>query len=103
MGRYARKNKARQQRVRRPGLTCVQKPRQAGDGSEPQRDPRDYQANAIVRENVAFEAYYRLQGVVPEDEFAEFMACMKTGLPSTFRVTGNRQYAARPAAALDGV
>lgn len=57
------------------------------------KDHRDYEENTLIRENAAFEAYYRAQGVIPEGEFEEFMGALRTGLPSTFRITGNRQTA----------
>ncbi|PFH33172.1 putative tRNA (cytosine(34)-C(5))-methyltransferase [Besnoitia besnoiti] len=39
-----------------------------------------------VRENAEWEAYYQQQKVVPEDEWATFLECLKTDLPTAFRV-----------------
>lgn len=51
---------------------------------------------ALIRENPKFEEYYRLQKIVPDEEFEQFMACLvsavvlsnpqKTDLPTTFRI-----------------
>lgn len=57
------------------------------------RDPSTYTERAPpILENASFEKYYREQGILPL-EFDEFMACLKTSLPVTFRFTGNRSYA----------
>ncbi|KAI0240420.1 RNA cytosine-C(5)-methyltransferase NSUN2 [Lamellibrachia satsuma] len=42
-----------------------------------------------VKENAAFETYYKAQGIVPEDEWEKFMTTLKATLPSTFRITGH--------------
>ena len=36
-------------------------------------------------------------GLIPEDEWESFWETMRTELPSTFRITGTRKYASRPA------
>lgn len=68
------------------------------ENSEKRADDRDrkdangYEANTLIRENAVMEAFYRAQGLVEEKDFDEFMACLKAPLPSTFRITGSRQY-----------
>jgi len=48
----------------------------------------------IVRENDAFEAFYKAQdGLCPPDEFKDMMSSLKTDLPASFRVTGFRSQA----------
>ncbi|XP_068624940.1 tRNA (cytosine(34)-C(5))-methyltransferase [Battus philenor] len=47
----------------------------------------------IVRENAAFEEYYKTQKVCPEEEWAEFMASLKQNLPTAFRITGSKSEA----------
>ena len=44
--------------------------------------------NAIERENKNFEAYYKAQKICPEDEWDAFMACLRTTLPTSFRING---------------
>ena len=39
----------------------------------------------IVKENKFFEKYYKETGIVPENEWNEFIECMKEPLPVTFR------------------
>ena len=48
----------------------------------------------IVRENEAFEKYYKAQdGMCPPEEFDDMMAAFKRDLPASFRVTGFRSQA----------
>ncbi|KAJ0171557.1 hypothetical protein K1T71_013107 [Dendrolimus kikuchii] len=44
----------------------------------------------IVRENAAFEEYYKTQKVCPEVEWATFMQTLKENLPTAFRITGSK-------------
>nr|XP_054748162.1 RNA cytosine-C(5)-methyltransferase NSUN2-like [Lytechinus pictus] len=44
----------------------------------------------VVMDNPAFENYYKEQNLVPEGEWDQFMASLKTHLPATFRITGFR-------------
>ncbi|XP_063897586.1 tRNA (cytosine(34)-C(5))-methyltransferase [Helicoverpa armigera] len=48
----------------------------------------------IVRENAAFEEYYKGQKVCPEDEWDTFMKTLKENLPTAFRITGSKCEAA---------
>ncbi|CAH3020936.1 unnamed protein product [Porites evermanni] len=47
----------------------------------------------VVRKNELFEKYYKIQQIVPDDEFADFMEAIQRELPSTFRITGTRSHA----------
>ena len=48
----------------------------------------------IVRENEAFEAFYKSQeGMCKVEEFDEMMTALKSDLPASFRVTGFRSQA----------
>lgn len=47
----------------------------------------------FVLENSSFELYYREQGVVPEEEWEEFMATLRKPLPTTFRINTTGQFA----------
>ncbi|XP_071785595.1 RNA cytosine-C(5)-methyltransferase NSUN2-like [Asterias amurensis] len=63
-------------------------------GEDKQNDWRganNYQA--IERKNEAFEAYYKEQNIVPEEEWDNFMSTLKEELPVTFRITGYRSHA----------
>jgi hypothetical protein len=41
--------------------------------------------------NARFEAYYKAQNIITDDaEWAIFVDALKRGLPTTFRVAGNR-------------
>ncbi|XP_023937164.1 tRNA (cytosine(34)-C(5))-methyltransferase [Bicyclus anynana] len=44
----------------------------------------------IVRENAAFEEYYKVQKVCPEDQWDDFMKSIKENLPTAFRITGSK-------------
>ncbi|CAN7991843.1 unnamed protein product, partial [Ixodes hexagonus] len=42
----------------------------------------------IVKSNEAFEAYYKAQNIVAEEEWDDFMKALRRGLPAAFRITG---------------
>lgn len=44
----------------------------------------------LVRDNAAFEAFYRRQNIVPPEDWAVFMASLRSSLPACFRVTTGR-------------
>ncbi|UYV61523.1 NSUN2 [Cordylochernes scorpioides] len=44
----------------------------------------------IVRENASFEAYYKVQKIVSEEEWDTFMSTLRNELPVAFRITGSR-------------
>jgi len=41
--------------------------------------------------NDRFEAYYKAQKIIPEQEWDLFLDTLRQPLPTTFRVAGNRQ------------
>lgn len=47
----------------------------------------------ITRENEKWETYYKLLGIIPESEWADFKKFCQEDLPTTFRVTGLRSHA----------
>lgn len=47
----------------------------------------------LIKENLLFEDYYKVQDVVPDREWDEFMKTMKRPLPSSFRITGHKSQA----------
>ena len=70
---------------------------QGGNDSAPKRSRDDSQHQGsykeIKRENEMFEAYYKVQKMVPEGEWDAFMSSLRTTLPATFRITGTRDSA----------
>lgn len=42
--------------------------------------------------NERFFSYYKAQKIIPEDEWESFLEAIRGHLPTTFRVTGSRQY-----------
>ncbi|XP_054721042.1 RNA cytosine-C(5)-methyltransferase NSUN2-like [Uloborus diversus] len=44
----------------------------------------------IIKENENFEKYYKVQEIVPAEEWDEFMKSLREVLPATFRITGYR-------------
>jgi multisite-specific tRNA:(cytosine-C5)-methyltransferase len=42
-------------------------------------------------QNERFEAYYKAQNILPDEEWDEFMDQLREPLPTTFRVAGSRQ------------
>lgn len=58
-----------------------QRPEKPDRRSEPYKE--------IVRENEAFDKYYKAQNICKDkDEWSKFLAAIKDNLPTTFRVTG---------------
>ena len=45
----------------------------------------------LVMENPRFEAFYKAQGFIADDEWDQFMTCVKSSLPACFRI--NEDYA----------
>ncbi|KAK3123714.1 hypothetical protein QOZ80_8AG0634930 [Eleusine coracana subsp. coracana] len=43
-------------------------------------------------ENAAFEEYYKMQGIVREEEWYAFMSVLRTPLPATFRINACRRF-----------
>ncbi|CAO3595496.1 unnamed protein product [Absidia cylindrospora] len=64
------------------------------DSNKPDtRKERDSTFKLLVLDHEVFKKYYKAQNLVPEEEFEEFYACLKTPLPSTFRITGTKNNA----------
>lgn len=82
-------------RARSPRVDLPMKRRRRQKGREPRHPRRDnrksrFDADYIEddqRTNPAFEAYYRAQGIVPDDEMPALLECLATPLPSSFRIT----------------
>jgi tRNA (cytosine34-C5)-methyltransferase len=62
-----------------------------GTADGPERRSAPYEE--IVRENDNFITYYKHQKICSEDEFEQFIAALKSDLPTTFRVTGSKKEA----------
>ncbi|CBZ53080.1 Multisite-specific tRNA m(5)C methyltransferase, related [Neospora caninum Liverpool] len=45
-----------------------------------------WQTSPDVRENAEWEAYYLQQNIVPDEEWPRFLECLRTDLPTAFRV-----------------
>lgn len=75
MGRKWGKNRGNGKRAERP-----QKAGQNGSATSSYTD--------IEKTNEAFEMYYKAQGIVPEEQWDDFMHSLRTGLPVAFRITG---------------
>lgn len=68
----------------------------AGEQKRPRREEGG-KDSYLSREELGspeFEEYYQAQGIVPEGEWTQFMATLKTNLPITFRVNGYGRFAA---------
>lgn len=46
----------------------------------------------INMKNDRFSAYYKAQKIVPDEEWDIFVDTLRQHLPTTFRVSGSRQY-----------
>ena len=44
------------------------------------------------KNNEKFEEYYKGQKIVPEGEWDTFMECLRTALPTSFRINGTGKY-----------
>lgn len=58
---------------------------QVTDSTEPRRGYSD-----IIKENLNFEKYYKIQNIIPQEEWNVFMETLRESLPATFRITGYR-------------
>ncbi|XP_055810969.1 uncharacterized protein LOC129880797 [Solanum dulcamara] len=45
----------------------------------------------FVTQNLAFEEYYKEQGIVPPEEWNTFMDCLRSELPAAFRINSSSQ------------
>jgi multisite-specific tRNA:(cytosine-C5)-methyltransferase len=66
-----------------------QKNRRGGDKSKSQDVWAETAPATLTSEK--FEAYYRAQGVVPEDQWPALLEAARRPLPVSFRVAGSRQ------------
>ncbi|XP_013138229.1 PREDICTED: tRNA (cytosine(34)-C(5))-methyltransferase [Papilio polytes] len=66
-----------------------QKEKAKNPQDKPAEDTRKHYED-IVRENAAFEEYYKTQKVCPEEQWSEFMGSLKENLPTAFRITGSK-------------
>ncbi|VVD00023.1 unnamed protein product [Leptidea sinapis] len=66
--------------------------RKEQENNPPEKTGEDTRTNYddIIRENAVFEQYYKEQNICPEEEWDEFMKCLKTNLPTAFRITGSK-------------
>lgn len=81
--------------------------RKGGRGERKKRDNRKSQLDADYveddeRQNEAFSAYYREQGIVRADEHDALMSTLATPLPSSFRIVARGAYAAQILSQLRG-
>ncbi|OBZ86764.1 tRNA (cytosine(34)-C(5))-methyltransferase [Choanephora cucurbitarum] len=74
---------------KRRGANKGQKKPEQGDSKQKFFDERNPFAE-IERDNAAFKEYYQKQNILPAEEFDQFYEFIKTILPSTFRITGNK-------------
>jgi len=56
------------------------------------RNTNDY-VGAQGMHNQRFADYYKAQNIVPDDEWDQLMDAFRRPLPTTFRITGSREYA----------
>ncbi|KAL0861678.1 hypothetical protein ABMA27_009164 [Loxostege sticticalis] len=76
VNKFAQRKREKKEQERNP------KEKPAGDTRKHYED--------IVRENAAFEEYYKTQKVCPEEEWPAFLSALKENLPTTFRITGSK-------------
>lgn len=77
MGRMGRKSKREKKNEKTGDLSW---------GTKNKREGYD----VVVKENAAFETYYKAQKIVPQDEWDSFMYHFKEPLPASFRISGHR-------------
>ncbi|XP_077166840.1 RNA cytosine C(5)-methyltransferase NSUN2 [Paroedura picta] len=82
VGAMGRRQRHKQQRQPAPSG------RERGPGGWPVGGYAD-----IVKENAQFERYYAALGLVPDGEWASFMAALREPLPATLRITGYKSHA----------
>ncbi|XP_066262193.1 tRNA (cytosine(34)-C(5))-methyltransferase isoform X1 [Euwallacea similis] len=79
-----------------------QKRHQKDNAVPPQQKDERKPYNDIIRENEKFIEYYRKQGVCKPEEFDQFIATLKTDLPSTFRITGSKAVSKKMLGVVEG-
>ncbi|EJD43344.1 S-adenosyl-L-methionine-dependent methyltransferase [Auricularia subglabra TFB-10046 SS5] len=58
-------------------------------GSNPKGPVEDSRDSGIIS-SARFDEYYKLQGIIPEDEWETFVKTAQSPLPTTFRLAGSR-------------
>ncbi|PHJ16214.1 trna (cytosine -c)-methyltransferase [Cystoisospora suis] len=58
----------------------------SGGGGENKKGEDAWQQFPDVRENAEWEEYYRQQKIVPPEEWDSFLGCLRTDLPTAFRI-----------------
>ncbi|KXS20297.1 S-adenosyl-L-methionine-dependent methyltransferase [Gonapodya prolifera JEL478] len=71
-----------------------QRDREGGAGTEGKSGNYKSDEWSSKLENERFEAYYKTQNILPDDEWPKFMESLRTTLPTTFRITGSRKVSA---------
>ncbi|XP_014674594.1 PREDICTED: tRNA (cytosine(34)-C(5))-methyltransferase-like [Priapulus caudatus] len=66
---------------------------QSKDGQGWKNDIRGAGYLATPKENQIFEKYYKEQGIIPEEEWDQFIDTLRRPLPSSFRITGFKSQA----------
>lgn len=67
------------------------KQKQNAPGDQPVDDRDTNIVAPVAMSNAAFEEYYKLQGLMSEEEdWQAFLKSLASDLPTTFRVTGSR-------------
>ena len=65
--------------------------RGSGNGKRAKRNNKNngsWSDTPLVKSNKEFESYYKELGIVPPDEWEEFLAALRRPLPATFRING---------------
>lgn len=81
----------------KPDLPTKRRRKHGGGRPAPRRDNRKSRYDADYtgedeKHNADFEAYYREQNIVPEDEFATLIKTFTIPLPTSFRVTSDSAF-----------
>lgn len=62
------------------------------DTWDPNKKPRTQWENN-TSQSLAFEEYYKVQGICPPEEWEDFLAALRRQLPLTFRINGGGRFA----------
>uniref|UniRef100_A0A0D6R5Z1 SAM-dependent MTase RsmB/NOP-type domain-containing protein n=1 Tax=Araucaria cunninghamii TaxID=56994 RepID=A0A0D6R5Z1_ARACU len=69
------------------------KPKQSESQSQSQSQSESQsQWEPFVSSNLAFEEYYKEQGIIPDEEWDKFLSFLQKPLPATFRINSNGQF-----------
>ncbi|GAA5853276.1 hypothetical protein JCM8547_000265 [Rhodosporidiobolus lusitaniae] len=64
-----------------------------GDGRTNSRNAQGGHYQVVNQTNETFETYYKMQQIIPDDEWDAWLAALKEPLPTTFRLTASRSTA----------